>query len=332
MTEHRHCLIQTAKLSIHLQKSIASEQVVVEAILDHNCMHHATVLPRTQVSITRNQAHKRGLSRLCSIHIPHVVKQPHDLAQAPSGDVSTNYRIPRHRVPSWHFVEHPACGAHVTEQCSGLKREAQGEVSPEHGVVEERLGRRRGGGRHDSEVKRPARGIRVAKARVAGDEEGREVAVGGEVGDSGEQVRVTRVAAGVAWSSGLAGAALADGDGGAGLRRGAPDREAALDRGARTRGRSDTGRLYGAGVIAVPPRAANPGKARGGLAADRRPHMSVNFKYQKNSKNSSPHKKNRYKVRKNLGKLMEVGNPIWRNFCDYNFLRFSTDFELSQRF
>jgi hypothetical protein len=85
-------------------------------------------------------------------------------------------------------------------------------------------------------------------------------------------------------------------------------------------------------VIAVPPRAANPGKARGGLAADRRPHMSVNFKYQKNSKNSSPHKKNRYKVRKNLGKLMEVGNPIWRNFCDYNFLRFSTDFELFQRF
>jgi hypothetical protein len=64
------------------------------------------------------------------------------------------------------------------------------------------------------------------------------------------------------------------------------------------------------GVTAVLPRAANLGAARGGLAADMRPHMSANFKYQKNSKISSPHKKNRYKVRKNLGKLMEVGNPI----------------------
>jgi hypothetical protein len=192
MTEHRHCLIQTTKLSIHLQKSIASEQAAVEAILDHNCMHHATVLPRTQVSITRNQAHKGGLGRLHSIHIPRVVKQPHDLAQAPSADVSTNYRIPCHRVPSWHSVEHPTCGAHVVEQCSALKREAQGEVSPEHGIVEERLGRRRGGCR-DGEVEHPTRGIGVAEARVAGDEEGCEVAIGGEAGDSGERVRATRV-------------------------------------------------------------------------------------------------------------------------------------------
>jgi hypothetical protein len=71
------------------------------------------------------------------------------------------------------------------------KREAQGEVSPERGIVEERLGRRRGGGRRDGEVKRPTRGIGVAEARVAGDEEGREVAVGGEAGDSGERVRAT---------------------------------------------------------------------------------------------------------------------------------------------
>jgi hypothetical protein len=82
----------------------------------------------------------------------------------------------------------------------------------------------------------------------------------------------------------------------------------------------------------VPPRAANPGAACGGLATDMRPHMSANFKYQKNSKISSPHKKNRYKVRKNLAKLMEVGNPIWNTFHDYNFLRFSTNVELFQRF
>jgi hypothetical protein len=35
------------------------------------------------------------------------------------------------------------------------------------------------------------------------------------------------------------------------------------------------------GATAVLPRAANPGAARGGLAADMRPHMSANFKYQK---------------------------------------------------
>jgi hypothetical protein len=86
------------------------------------------------------------------------------------------------------------------------------------------------------------------------------------------------------------------------------------------------------GAIAVPPRAANPGAVRGGLAADMRPHMSANFKYQKNLKISSPHKKNRYKVRKNLKKLMVVVNPIWNTFHDYNFLRFSTNFELFQRF
>jgi hypothetical protein len=85
-------------------------------------------------------------------------------------------------------------------------------------------------------------------------------------------------------------------------------------------------------ATAVPPRAANPGAACGGLATDMRPHMSANFKYQKNSKISSPHEKNRYKVRKNLGKFMELGNLIWNTFHDYNFLRFSTNFELFQRF
>jgi hypothetical protein len=61
----------------------------------------------------------------------------------------------------------------------------------------------------------------------------------------------------VARSSGLAGAALVDGDGGAGLRRGAPDSNGVVEMvrvvgfGQRREdtglvGRSDTGRLYGA--------------------------------------------------------------------------------------
>jgi len=79
------------------------------------------------------------------------------------------------------------------EERGGLAREAQGEVAPEHGVVEEWLGRRRGGGGGGGRgggggVEDPARGIGVAEAGVAGDEEGREVAVGGEAGDNGERV------------------------------------------------------------------------------------------------------------------------------------------------
>jgi hypothetical protein len=62
------------------------------------------------------------------------------------------------------------------------------------------------------------------------------------------------------------------------------------------------------------------------------PHASVIFKFQKKLKNPFLLQKIRYKVRKNMGKFMEVGNPIWNNFHDYNFLRFSTNFELFQRF
>jgi hypothetical protein len=58
------------------------------------------------------------------------------------------------------------------------------------------------------------------------------------------------------------------------------------------------------------------------------PHASVIFKFQKNSKIAFRSKKNRYKVRKNMGKFMKVGNPIWNTFYDYNFLRFSMNFEL----
>jgi hypothetical protein len=32
------------------------------------------------------------------------------------------------------------------------------------------------------------------------------------------------------------------------------------------------------------------------------------------------------------GKFVEKEGVIWNNFCTYNFLRFSTDFELFQRF
>jgi hypothetical protein len=64
----------------------------------------------------------------------------------------------------------------------------------------------------------------------------------------------------------------------------------------------------------VLPRAANPGAARGGLAADKRaPHVSV-FPFSEILKNSCPHKKNRYKVRKNLRKFLKVGNHIWNTF------------------
>jgi hypothetical protein len=38
------------------------------------------------------------------------------------------------------------------------------------------------------------------------------------------------------------------------------------------------------------------------------------------------------KGEENLEKFMEVGNSIWRNFCDYSFLKFSMNFELFQRF
>jgi hypothetical protein len=78
---------------------------------------------------------------------------------------------------------------------------------------------------------------------------------------------------------------------------------AASDRGARTRGRSagQTRASLWCGATAVPPRAANPGAARGGLATDRRPPHVSEFQISEKPENFLPHKKNRYKVRKNLG-------------------------------
>jgi hypothetical protein len=57
--------------------------------------------------------------------------------------------------------------------------------------------------------------------------------------------------------------------------------------------------------MAVPPRPANSGVARGGLAVDiRAPHVSA-FPVLENLEITFPHKKNRYKVRKYLRKIPE---------------------------
>jgi hypothetical protein len=103
------------------------------------------------------------------------------------------------------------------------------------------------------------------------------------------------------------------------------DRGAALTvwrtRGKRSRGSAPGGRCHPTSGPGTGLRATN----------QRAPHVR-GFQISGKLKNTFPHKKNRYKVRKNLRKIMEVGNPIWRNFCDYNSLRFSMDFELFQRF
>jgi hypothetical protein len=90
----------------------------------------------------------------------------------------------------------------------------------------------------------------------------------------------------------------------------------------------------GRGCISAPGGRCHPtsGPSPGLRATDlRAPHIS-GFQFSEKLKNLFPDKKNRYKVRKNLEKIKEVGNPIWSNFCDYNFLRFYTDFELFQIF
>jgi hypothetical protein len=76
----------------------------------------------------------------------------------------------------------------------------------------------------------------------------------------------------------------------------------------RTRGLVGMVRLYGTGAMALPPRAANPGVARGGLAADKRAPYVSDFPFSEILENSFPLKKNRYKVRKNLRKFLKIGN------------------------
>jgi hypothetical protein len=98
------------------------------------------------------------------------------------------------------------------------------------------------------------------------------------------------------------------------------------------RGRSDTGRLYGAARQQCRPGRPIRVRRMAAWPLTGGPHMSANFKYQKNLKISSLTRKIRYKVRKNLEKLMGVGNPIWNTFQYYNFFQIFTDFELFQRF
>jgi hypothetical protein len=66
--------------------------------------------------------------------------------------------------------------------------------------------------------------------------------------------------------------------------------------------------------VAVPPWPANSGVACGALAADRRAPRVSDFPISENLKNHLSHKKNRYKVSKNLRKFMKVGNEIWNTF------------------
>jgi hypothetical protein len=42
-------------------------------------------------------------------------------------------------------------------------------------------------------------------------------------------------------------------------------------------------------------------------------------------------RKNRWAMRKNLGKFVEVGNSIWNTFHYWNFFQVTTDFELIKR-
>jgi hypothetical protein len=105
-------------------------------------------------------------------------------------------------------------------------------------------------------------------------------------------------------------------------------------RGAQTgeqlRTRVEVGELYaGACGRRVPPTMANGSTTPGDRVTDRWALRESDFQISEKTQNPFP-LKNRYKVRKNMEKFMKVGNPIWNTFQDYNFLRFSTNFELFQ--
>jgi hypothetical protein len=97
---------------------------------------------------------------------------------------------------------------------------------------------------------------RKAVLRSGGRRTGHEAGEGGR--GMGDHRRV-------AWSPGLAGAALADGDGSVGLRRGAPDRGAASD----SAGRSVVAFCSPTRAIDMPPTTANRDTTHVHLAADR---------------------------------------------------------------
>jgi hypothetical protein len=76
------------------------------------------------------------------------------------------------------------------------------------------------------------------------------------------------------------------------------------------RGQQSTARHVALGGTEAPtggPRRGNRQLTDGSL-------VSAIFQFQKTSKITFPHNKNRYKVRKNLGKFMEVGDEIWNTF------------------
>jgi hypothetical protein len=102
------------------------------------------------------------------------------------------------------------------------------------------------------------RGGEEGGVEVRGEEDGSQ---GGEAGEGGRSMEGHRR---VARSSGLAGAAVADGDGGAGLRRGALDRGAASD----SAGRSAVAFYSPTRATDMPPTTANQGATHVHLAAD----------------------------------------------------------------
>jgi hypothetical protein len=65
---------------------------------------------------------------------------------------------------------------------------------------------------------------------------------------------------------------------------------------------------------AVPPRSANRSMKMATARLTNGPQVTELFQFQKTSKITFPHKKNRYKVRKNLRKFLEVVNEIWNTF------------------
>jgi hypothetical protein len=65
---------------------------------------------------------------------------------------------------------------------------------------------------------------------------------------------------------------------------------------------------------AAPPRSANRSAKMATAQLTDGPHATEIFQFQKTSKITFPHKKNRYKVRKNLRKFMEVRNDTWNTF------------------
>jgi hypothetical protein len=65
---------------------------------------------------------------------------------------------------------------------------------------------------------------------------------------------------------------------------------------------------------AAPPRSANRSANMATVQLTDEPHAAEIFQFQKTSKITFLHKKNRYKVRKNLRKFVEEGNEIWNTF------------------